>query len=139
MVDSRSMEDYSFHFYDLDDQAGFSLNTLTRAMRLFGSATDSKVRQGNTTGVHLRTQAFVERDKNGKNLGIDRFRFLLLTDVTTEPKEPADISGWKHESKNSKAVLNKTSPLFVGIRALPSFKDRAVSSLNGANQEISKL
>ncbi len=62
-----------YHYYDLDDQVGFSLNTLTRAVRLFGSATDSKVRQGNTTGVHLWMQAFVKRNKNGKKLGTDRF------------------------------------------------------------------
>jgi hypothetical protein len=108
---------------------------------LFGSATDSTVRQGNTTGVHLRTQAFVKHNKNGKKLGTDRFRFLLLTDPTAEPKELADISGWKHEYKNSKAVIDKTSPLFVDIRALPSFKDHAVlpGSLNGDNLKISKL
>jgi hypothetical protein len=127
--------------YDLDDQLGFSLNTLTRDMRLFGSASDSTVRQGNTTGVHLRTQAFVKHNKNGKKIGTDRFRFLLLTDPMAEPKEPADISGWKHEYKNSKAVIDKTCPLFVGIRALPSFKDRAVlpGSLNGADLKISEL
>jgi hypothetical protein len=130
-----------YYYYDLDDQLGFSLNTLTRAERLFGSAIDSTVRQGNTTGVHLRTQAFVKHNKNGKKLGTDRFRFLLLTDPTAEPKEPADISGWKHEYKNSKSVIGKTSPLFLGIRALPSFKDRAVSpgSLNGAGLKISEL
>jgi hypothetical protein len=129
------------HYYDLDDQLGFSLNTLTRAVRLFGSATDSKVRQGNTTGVHLRTQAFVKRNKYGKKLVTDRFRFLLLTDSTAEPKEPADVSGWKHLYKNSKAVIDKTSPLFLGIRALPSFKDRAVvpGSLNGADLKISQM
>jgi hypothetical protein len=128
-----------YHYSDLDDQVGFSLNNLTGAVRLFGSATDSKVHQGNTMGVHLRTQAFVERGKNGKRLRIDWFRFLLLTNATIEPKEPADILEWKHEYKNLKAVLNRTSPLFVGIRALPSFKDSAISTLNGANLEISKL
>jgi hypothetical protein len=96
--------------------------------------------QGNTTGVHLWTQAFVKRNKNGKILGTDGFRFLLLTDSTTELKEPADISGWNHEYKNLKAVINKTSSLLVGIRALPSFKDCAVlpGSLNGAVLNISK-
>jgi hypothetical protein len=128
-----------YHYYNLDDQLGFSLNTLTMAVRLFGSATDSTVRQGNTTGVHLQTQAFVKRNKNGKKLGMDRFRLLLLTDPTAEPKESADISGWKHEHKNSKAVIDKTSPLFVGIQAIPSFKDRAVLPCASAGLKISQL
>ncbi len=47
----------------------------------------------------------------------------------------------KHKYKKSKAVINKSSPLFVGIRALPSFKDRALlpGTLNGASVKMSKL
>jgi hypothetical protein len=65
---------------------------------------------------------------------------LLLTDAkSTEPKEPTDISGWNRELERSKAVVNKTSPLFVGIRALPSFNDRAGGALNATDLVISVL
>jgi hypothetical protein len=42
-----------YHYYDLHDQLGFSLNTLTRAVKLLGAAVDSKVCGGNSTGVHI--------------------------------------------------------------------------------------
>jgi hypothetical protein len=65
---------------------------------------------------------------------------LLLTDAkSTEPKEPTDISEWNRELEKSKAVVNKTSPLFVGIRALPSFNDRAGGALNATDLVISVL
>jgi hypothetical protein len=119
---------------------GFSVNLLTRALKLIGSSVDLKVCQGNTTGVHLRSQYFVKYDTNGKKSGTDRVRFLLLTDAkSTEPKEPTDISGWNREHGKSKAVVNKTSPLFVGIRALPSFQSRAGGALNATDLDISVL
>ena len=31
-----------YHFYDLDDELGFSMNTLTTAVKLFDSIVDSK-------------------------------------------------------------------------------------------------
>jgi hypothetical protein len=132
-----------YHYYDFDDEMGFSLATLTRAVKLFGAGVDFKVNAGNSTGVHLvRLKSFVKYDKNGKMSGAQRVRFLLLSDSKeTEPKEAIDISGWKREYKNSKAVIDKTSTLFVGIQALPSFEDRAAvpGSLNGADLKISEL
>jgi hypothetical protein len=133
------------HCYDLDDEMGFSRNTLARAVELFGAEVDFQVNGGNTTGVHLCLKSFVEYDKDGKKSGTQRVRFLLLSDSKeTEPKEAIDISGWKRECKNSKAVIDKISTLFVGIRALPSFEDRAAvpGSLNGADlktYEVRKL
>jgi hypothetical protein len=50
-----------YHYYDLDDQLGFNINLLTKAVRLFGSSVDSKVSLGNETGVHLRTQYLVKK------------------------------------------------------------------------------
>jgi hypothetical protein len=91
------------------------------------------VSQGNTTGVHLRLKFFVEYDQNGKKSGTQKVRFLLLTDSTAKnPKEPIDIYGWKREYENSKA--------FVGVRALPSFENRASGRghLNDADLEISE-
>jgi hypothetical protein len=106
------------HYFDLDDQLGCEINCLIRALKLFGTDVDSKVCQGNVTGVHLRLKYFVEYDKNGKKSGTQKVRLLLLThSKATEPKEPVDISGWKREYEISKAVIDKTSPLFVGIRA----------------------
>ena len=131
-----------YHYYDLDDELGFSMNILTRAVKLFGSIVDSKVSTGNSTGVHLRTHYFIKYDKDGKKSGTDRVRFLLLADSKErEPKEPTDFSGWIREQKKSNAVVGKTSPLFLGVRALPSFKYRATSpgSLNGADYKISEL
>jgi hypothetical protein len=131
------------HYYDLDDEMGFSRNTLARAVKLFGAEVDFQVNGGNTTGVHLCLKSFVEHNKDGKQSGAQRVRFLLLSDSKeTEPKEAIDISGWKRECKNSKAVIDKTSTLFVGIRALPSsFEDRAAfpGSLDGADLKISEL
>ncbi len=81
-----------YHYYDLDNELGFYINLLTRALKLFGSSIDSNVCLGNLTGVHLCTQYFVKYDTNGKKSGTDRVRFLLLTDAkSTEPKEPTDI------------------------------------------------
>jgi hypothetical protein len=131
-----------YHCYDLDDELGFSMNTLVRAVKLFGSAVDSKVRGGNSTGVHLRTQFLVKHDKDGKKSGTDQVRFLLLADSKErEPKQPTDIAGWIQRMEKSNAVVDKTSPLFVGIRAVPSFKDRATpgSSFNGTDTKISEL
>jgi hypothetical protein len=54
------------HCHDSDDEMGFNVNTLTRAVKLFGTKADSKVRGGNSTGVHLCLQFFVRHDKNGK-------------------------------------------------------------------------
>jgi hypothetical protein len=130
-----------FHYYDFDDDMGFSVNTLTRAVKTFGTEVESKVSQGNTTGVHLRLKFFVEYDQNGEKSGTQKVRFLLLTDSTAkDPKEPIDISGWKREYENSKAVVDKTSSLFVGVRALPSFENRASGRghLNEADLEISE-
>jgi hypothetical protein len=42
-----------YHYYDLYDQLGFSLKTLTRAVKLLGATVDSKVCGGNSTGVHI--------------------------------------------------------------------------------------
>jgi hypothetical protein len=65
---------------------------------------------------------------------------MALTDAKSiEPKEPTDISGWNQEHEKSKAVVDKTSPLFVGIQALPSFKSRAGGALNATDLEISVL
>ena len=129
-----------YHYYDFDNELGFDINLLTRALKLFGSSIDSNVCLGNLTGVHLRTQYFVKYATNGTKSGTDRVRCLLLTDAkSTEPKEPTDISGWNRELEKSKAVVNKTSPLFVGIRALPSFNDRAGGALNATDLVISVL
>jgi hypothetical protein len=57
------------HYFDLDAQLGFERHCLTRALKLFGTDVDSKVYQGNTTGVHLRLKSFVEYDENGKKSG----------------------------------------------------------------------
>ncbi len=105
------------------------MNILTRAVKLFGGIVDTKVSRGNSTGVHLRTQCVVKHDKDGKKVGTDQVRFLLLADSTTrEPTGPTDVSGWIREQAKSNAVVDKTSPLIAGIRALvPSFKDRATS------------
>jgi hypothetical protein len=132
-----------YHYYDFDDELGFTMNTLTRAVKRFGSIVESKVSGGNSTGVHLRIHSFIKYDKDGKKSGTDRVRFLLLADSTTrEPKEPADISGWIRIQEKSNAVVDKTSPLIAGIRrALPSFNDRATtpgSSLNSTDHEISE-
>jgi hypothetical protein len=54
-----------YHYYGLDDELGFSMNTLTRAVKLFGSIVDSKVSGGNSTGVHFRIQHFIKHDKDG--------------------------------------------------------------------------
>ena len=66
---------------------------------------------------------------------------LLADSKEREPKEPTDFSGWIREQKKSNAVVGKTSPLFLGVQALPSFKYRATSpgSLNGADYKISEL
>jgi hypothetical protein len=132
-----------YHYYDLDDELGFSMNILTRAVKLFGSVVDHKVRGGNSTRVHLRLKSFVKYDKDGQKAGTEKVRFLLLADSKTrEPKEPTDMSGWIREQEKSNAVVDKTSTLFVGIRALPSFNDRATtpgSSLNGTDLNISEL
>ena len=131
-----------YHYYDLDDELGFSMNILTRAVKLFGSIVDSKMSAGNSTGVHLRTHFFIKYDKDGKKTGTDQVRFLLLADSKErEPNEPTDFSGWIREQKKSNAVVGKTSSLFLGVRALPSFKYRATSpgSLNGADYKISEL
>jgi hypothetical protein len=65
---------------------------------------------------------------------------LLLTDAKSiEPKEPTDISGWNRAYEKSKAVVDKTSPLFVGIRALPSFQSCAGEALNAIDLDISVL
>ena len=53
-----------YHYYDLDDELGFTMNTLTKAVKLFGSIVDSKVSGGNSTGVHFRTQYFIKYDKD---------------------------------------------------------------------------
>jgi hypothetical protein len=45
-----------YHYYDFDDELGFNINLLTRALKLIGSSVDLKVCQGNTTGVHLCSQ-----------------------------------------------------------------------------------
>jgi hypothetical protein len=39
MVDSKII---IYHYYDLDNELGFSMNTLTRAVKLFDSIVDSK-------------------------------------------------------------------------------------------------
>ena len=44
-----------YHYYNLDDELGFTMNTLTRAVKLFGSAVNSKVSARNSTGLYLRT------------------------------------------------------------------------------------
>ena len=49
-----------YHYYDLDDELGFSVNAFTRAVKLFGSIVESKVSAGNSTGVHFRTQYFIK-------------------------------------------------------------------------------
>jgi hypothetical protein len=91
------------------------MNTLVRAVKLFGRAVDSKVRGGNSTGVHLCTQFLVKCNKDGKKPGIYRARFLLLADPKErEPKEPTDVAGWIRMQEKSDAVVDKTSPLFVG-------------------------
>ena len=85
-----------YHYYDLDDELGFSMNTLTRAVKLFGSIVDSKVSGGNSTGVHFRMHSFIKCNKDGEKLGSDRVRFLLLTDSKElEPNEPTDSTGWR--------------------------------------------
>ena len=130
-----------YYYYDLDDQFGFTINRFIRAIKMFGTAVESNVFLGNCTGVHLRTQYFVKYGKDGKK-STERVMFLLLAgSKTTEPKEPTDIPGWHQEREKSNAIINKTSPLFVGIRALPSFKDRAAvpASLNQTNINISEL
>jgi hypothetical protein len=66
-----------YHYYDFDDDMGFSVNLLTRALKLIGSSVDLKVCQGNTTGVHLRSQYFVKYNTNGKKSGTDRVRLWL--------------------------------------------------------------
>ena len=45
------------------------------------------------------------------------------------------------QEKSNAGVVDKTSPLFVGIRAIPSFKARAApgSSLNVTDHKISEL
>jgi hypothetical protein len=58
-----------YHYYDIDDQLGFKINCLTtRVVKLFGTEVDSKVCEGNTTGVHLCLMSFVQYNKNGKIL-----------------------------------------------------------------------
>jgi hypothetical protein len=132
-----------YHCHDLDDELGFSMNTLTRAVELFGSIVDSKVSGGNSTGVHFRMHSFIKCNKDGEKSGSDRVRFLLLTDSKElEPNEPTDFAGWFQMQENSNAVVDKTSPLFVGMRAIASFIDRATtpgSSLNGTDHTISEL
>ena len=58
-----------YHCYNLDEELGFSMNTLTRVIKLFGgtSAMNSKVSGGNSTGVHLHTHGFVKYEKNENN------------------------------------------------------------------------
>jgi hypothetical protein len=75
-------------------------------------------------------------------LGTDRVRFLLLADSKErELNELADFSGWVRWQKKSHAVVDKTSPLFAGIRALPSFQDRSTTpdSLNNTDHKIAEL
>ena len=101
-----------YHYYDLDDELGFSMNILTRAVNLFGSTVTSKVSGGNSTGVHLRIHSFVKHDKHGKISGTDHVRFLLLADSKKkEPKEPTDVAGWIREQE-SRALLS-TKPLLL--------------------------
>jgi hypothetical protein len=132
------------HHCDLDDELGFSVNTLTRAAKLFdGGTVNSKVPGGNSTGVHLCTHGFVKHDKDRKTLGTDQVRFLPFADSKErEPNEPTDFSGWVRWQKKSHAVVDKTSPLLAGIRALPSFQDCATTppgSLNDTDHKIAEL
>lgn len=68
--------------HNLDDEHGFSMNTLTRAVKLFGSAVNSKEVSGggNSTGGHLSCTFLIKYDKkDGKKSGTDdHVRFLLL-------------------------------------------------------------
>jgi hypothetical protein len=65
-----------YHYYDLDDEMGFIRNTLTRALKLFGTEVDPKVCGGNATGVHRLRLNLVEHDKNGKKSGTQKSQII---------------------------------------------------------------
>jgi hypothetical protein len=68
-----------YHYYDLDDPLGFSMNILTRAVKLFGSAVDSKFYRSPASSRTRHLNHFSKYDKDdGKTSGADRVRFLLL-------------------------------------------------------------
>jgi hypothetical protein len=55
-----------YHCCNLEDQLGFSMSTLTRGVKLFGSIIDSKVSGGNSSGVHFCIHHFNKCDKDGR-------------------------------------------------------------------------